>query len=422
MITSNLSFFSFIFHMNQPSEQILPDFRIVLDKDNSLSVKKQQEALRNNLGAEYCSIQKICGKQVFVYNKNEQKIVILHKAITYLGNPHPAHKKRIQLPTEYKNFCIKTNIEHPEIDIRIMGVYHYRGTLVFVDFVKDTYLSKTMHNSSAHVYTNDLYQGLRNGVFHKEDQFGNHIYTIHPCHLTQYLAQEEVGMNELFELFHKFNNGFTFGQWLYSVDMIRKMHGDAWRQWKQTEWAGWYLEYEFEKFTRENNVTHLMRYTGSSNKGNGEGIFDFDIWFERDQFYGDLKASDKEQKETIGNAQEAFVECVSRYGKFWYVIYEHDTIKDGLTTNFAATKERDEFLRELGEDVHEHSEKHRYIKHSVKFQKMAILELNEANYREALIVYNQGRQPNGAARKPKFAIKKSEIDNFVIFRYNYEQA
>lgn len=422
MITPTLSFFFFLFKMNQPSEQILPDFRIELEGDNPLSVKKQQEALCNNLGAEYCSIQDICGKKVFVYQKGKSKIVILHKAITYLGNPHPVHKKRIQLPSEYKSFCFKVKKEHPEIDIRIMGIYHYQGTLVFVDFIKDTYLSKAMHNSSAHVYINDLYQGLRNGVFHKEDQYGNHLYAIHPCHLIKYLAKEEDGTNELFELFRKFNNGFTFGQWLYSVDMIRKMHGDAWRQWKQTEWAGWYLEYEFDKFTRENNITHLMRYTGSSNKSHAEGVFDFDIWFENAQFYGDLKASDIEQKEAIGNDQETFVECVSRYGKFWYVIYEHETIRDGQETHFEATQGRDNLLQEFGEEVHEHSENHRYIKHSVNFQKMAILELNEANYREALIGYNQGRQPNGAARKPKFAIKKSEMDNYVVFRYNYKQA
>lgn len=408
--------------MNIPSEQILPDLRIVLDQNQPLSPSKQETALRNNLGADHCSYQEICGRIVFVYENNGKKTIILHRAITYLGNPHPVHKMRIQLPREFKDYCFLVQEEHPEIDVRIIGVYHYEGTLVFVDFVKDTYLQKRMHNSSAHVYTNDLYQGLRNGVFHKEDQFGNHMYAVHPFHLAKYMNGEESGTNELFELFCRFNNGFTFGEWLYSVDMIRKMYGDKWRQWKQTEWAGWYLEYEFEKFTRENSLTHLMRYTGSSNKKHGDGIFDFDVWFDRDQFYGDLKASDIDQKEAIGNDQETFVECVSRYGKFWYIIYEHETLKDGPKTHCKATIERDDFLREIGEEVHEHSDNHRYIKHSVNFQKMAILELNEANYRAALIEHNQGKQPNGAARKPKFSIKKSEIDNFVVFRYNNKQA
>lgn len=405
--------------MNQPSEQILPDLRIVIDRDQPLSPRQQEEVLRNNLGAENCSHQIVCGEKVFVYEKGEKKIVILHKAITYLGNPHPAYKKRIQMPSEFKEFCLKGLVEFPNIEVRIVGIYHYEGTLVFVDFVKDTYLTRTMHNSSAHVYTNDLYQGLRNGVFHKEDQYENHLYAIHPCHLVQYFSKEEQGTNELFELFSQFNNGFTFGQWLYSVEVIKKMYGDGWRQWKQTEWAGFYLEYEFDKFIRTNNVTSLMRYTGSSNKGHAEGMFDFDIWFERDRFYGDLKASDLSQNKAIGNDQDAFVECVSRYGKFWYVIYEHDTIKDGPKTSCEATIGRDEFLRDLGEEVHEYSENHRYIKHSVNFQKMAILELNEANYREALIIYNQGRQPNGATRKLKYAINKSEMDNFVVFRYIY---
>jgi len=157
--------------MNQPSEQILPDLRIVLDKDEPLSPKKQEEALKNNLGAANCTSEEICGKKVLVFTKKGKKTIFLHKAITYLGNPHPVHKKRIQLPTEYKDYCNKVQSEHPEIDVRIVGVYHYQGTLVFVDFAKETYLGKCMNNSSAHVYINDLYQGLRNGVFHKEDQY-----------------------------------------------------------------------------------------------------------------------------------------------------------------------------------------------------------------------------------------------------------
>jgi len=63
------------------------------------------------------------------------------------------------------------------------------------------------------------------------------------------------------------------------------------------------------------------------------------------------------------------------------------------------------------------------MKHSVKFMKMSIIELNRVNYREALKDFHQGHQPDGNARKPKFIINKEVLknDNFVVFRYTYDK-
>ena len=88
--------------------------------------------------------------------------------------------------------------------------------------------------------------------------------------------------------------GFTFGQWLKALDAIKEMHKNEWQQWRQAEWPGWFLEYKFNKFTTENNVTNQMRYVGSSQKRKGD--LDFDIRFDEDDFYGDLKASDIKKK------------------------------------------------------------------------------------------------------------------------------
>jgi hypothetical protein len=57
------------------------------------------------------------------------------------------------------------------------------------------------------------------------------------------------------------------------------------------------------------------------------------------------------------------------------------------------------------------------MKHSVNFKTMTIIELNRANFREVLVNFNQGRQPDGSSRNPKFKINKRNIDNFVVFRY-----
>ena len=63
------------------------------------------------------------------------------------------------------------------------------------------------------------------------------------------------------------------------------------------------------------------------------------------------------------------------------------------------------------------------MKNSVKFVKMSIIELNRVNFRGALTDFNQGHQPSGNARNPKFNINKKvlENDNFVVFRFVYKQ-
>lgn len=57
------------------------------------------------------------------------------------------------------------------------------------------------------------------------------------------------------------------------------------------------------------------------------------------------------------------------------------------------------------------------MKHSVNFKRMKIFELNRANMHETLKEFNQGRQPSGEARTPKYSINKRNIDNFIVFSY-----
>lgn len=260
------------------------------------------------------------------------------------------------------------------------------------------------------------------GVFTKEDHFGNSISTIRKDKFQDYLTNQVPETTTLFDLFHKFNCGFTFGQWLQALDAIKEMHGNNWHQWRQAEWAGWFLEYKFNKLTIENDITSKMRYVGSSLKR--EGDLDFDIRFDEEDFYGDLKASDIKKKETPGNDQENLKECIYQFDKFWYVIYEHETIKDSGATNYEATKARNRYIKSVDPSYDkDEMSYHERMKNSVKFMKMSIIELNRINFREALTDFNQGCQTDGKARKPKFNINKKvlENDNFVVFRYTYKQ-
>ena len=125
---------------NQQSEQIRSDFGLEVAHDQVLRSSKQQRiALTYYLGNKNCAIEEILGQKVLVYKGNGKKYIILHKAITYLGNPHPIFKKRIQMPSSWQEFCNKALLANLDYDIRFVGVYHYQNNVIFVDFAKDTY-------------------------------------------------------------------------------------------------------------------------------------------------------------------------------------------------------------------------------------------------------------------------------------------
>lgn len=414
--------------MNADSEQITLDKSLVVAQDQPLSNKELQSCLINTLGKTKCRVLTIPPRKWALEYTDGGKIYhLLVRTCTYLGNPHPIFKKRVQLPLWFNEYTKTIRKKYPKIDVRYIGVYHYGDeyhgdNVIFIDFQKETYLAKKGHNSSAHVYINDLFQAMTYGVFSKEDYFGNTISAIRRDKFCNYLTNKVKETNSLFDLFRKFNCGFTFGKWLKALDVIKEMHKNEWQQWRQTEWAGWFLEYKFNKFTIDNNVTNQMRYVGSSLKR--EGDLDFDIRFDEEDFYGDLKASDITKKETPGNDQENLIECIYKFDKFWYVIYEHETIKDSDSTGYEATKARNRYIKQIDPSYNkDEMSYHERMKNSVKFMKMSIIELNRVNYREALTDFNQGHQPGGNSRKPKFNINKKvlENDNFVVFRYTYNK-
>lgn len=412
--------------MNVDSEQITLDKSLVVAQDQPLSDRQLQECLFNTLGKGRCKILKVPSRKwALEFVDNGKVYHLLVRSCTYLGNPHPIFKKRVQLPLWFNEYVRNIHAENHNIDVRYIGVYHYGDVhhgdnVIFVDFNKETYLTKRGHNSSAHIYTNDLFQAMTYGVFTKEDYFGNRISTIRKDKFKDYICGKTFQTNSLFELFRQFNCGFSFGKWLKALDVIKEMHKNEWHQWRQGEWAGWFLEYKFNKFTIDNDITGQMRYVGSSLKRDGD--LDFDIRFDEDDFYGDLKASDVKKHVTPGNDQENLIECIYKFDKFWYVIYEHETIKDS-DVGYEATKGRNNYIKSVDPTYYKGKMSyHGRMKNSVKFVKMSIVELNRINFREALTVFNQGHQPDGSARKPKFNINKNvlENDNFVVFRYTYK--
>ena len=411
--------------MNLKSQQLRSDLSLEIDFDQTLSPTEIKEKLVSVLGKENCFEEIICNRKVLVYlNENGIKQVILFANITYLGGDgaHPIFKKRIQLQTSFKDIAL-TLANNADYYVRFIGVYHYKGNIVFVDFVKDTYITKKMHNSAAHVYVNDLYQGMKNGIFKKIDKNDNTLYVVKYTKFKNYLDGKiltENKITKIINLFEQFNYGFPFGQWLEAIKCVEEMRNKDWSQWAQSEWAGWYLEFQFYHYTKDNKTDDYCKYI----RQKGKSDLDFDLWFNEVQFFGDLKSESSSSSAILGNDKESVMEAINTYDRFWYVVYEHDTIKD-KDNEYAAS----EFINQLklasGKwpktkpfDSHSYGDK---LKYSVKYKRMYIIEVNRINYGEVLSDFNQGKQPNGDPRKQKVAISKKILDNFIIYKYDYKE-
>jgi len=336
---------------------------------------------------------------------------------------HPIYKKRMQLKKWYKDIIEYYN-DKPNYNVRFIGVYHYQSNIIFTEFIKDSYIKKKMNSSAAHVYTNDLYQAMKDGSFKRKDRNKNELVTIKYIKFKDYLdGNLREYNNDLFNIFAMFNDNDYFGKWISAKTAIPEMHENKWNKWKETEWPGWYLEFKIDSFIKEKCLENKILYVGSSHKKEGE--LDFDLWFGEENFYGDLKASDTTKKEAPGNDQQNFIECINKYDKFWYIIYEHDTVKDSEENNYAATRFRTNYLKEQNEwpknKPFDELSYYKRMKNSVKFIKMYIIELNRINFRDVLSDFNQGKQPNGDPRKPKFKIPKNNIDNFIVYEQEFMQ-
>ena len=170
---------------------------------------------------------------------------------------------------------------------------------------------------------------------------------------------------------------------------------------------------QFSTYLAQRGV-RTVSYVGNS--GKKQGALDFDLYFPYQKFYGDLKASDEAQKVSPGNDQMSLMEAINKFDRFWYVIYEHETVKDKECGGEVCKFRYELILLNDGRAKSPTSYLNR-MKNKVNFKRMMILELNRANCGSLLVAFNQGRQPDGGARAPKFLINKRNVENYQVFHF-----
>ncbi|MFC0222112.1 hypothetical protein [Nocardioides zeicaulis] len=389
-------------------DQIGPDGALLKDVDTTLrpSVKQRLilDALPGSASEDYA------GKRVVTFGDQ----LILSAQITHLGNPWPGFKKRIQIPPTWKSLAL--GAAGGGRRVRFVGVYHYKSVTIFVDFDPTTYVRRKANNSAAHVSTNDLFQAQTLGQFSRVDRNGNRLTSVRADQFAGYLRAGYKPKQPRVDVFHRFNIEFLTNGEIRALDAVKEMKASKWPDTFQGEWPGFYVEFRLDAFLRRTGLGGLVEYQ----KAKGHGMLDYDLVFKRGdqlEYYGDLKASDVTKHESPGNDAEDIRRCIDEYGRFWYVIYEHET-KHAKNDGHRATIEWNEWKRSVGyvsRKGYDPLSYSRRFKASVRFVNMMILEVNEANFHVVLGDFAQGKQPSGESRALKVMIKKRNIDNFLIY-------
>lgn len=405
-------------------EQVNKDGQIVIDYDNVLS----RNELLNLISVYFPNIHcdqdgMICG------DYKGKRFSIRAKNITYLGHPHPHYKKRIQISTDLYDFY-ESSISKNRVPF-LLGVYSYKDNIIFCDFNIEDYINKKAHNSSAHVFTDNLADATIDHYFEKVDYLGNRITAFSIKGVETFLRdklavkystilQSETDSSIVGDLSHAVSTDFKLPKDIQKgimnffnhiekewngIDCYKMMVASNYRNKFQPEWPGFYLEYEFEKYLNRNNLLNLIHY--AQDKKNG-GI-DLDLYFPTIGMFGDLKAHSKQSKGIQGNDQKTVLRLLERenHNHVYYIVCEHETEKDS-DFGYVVTHYWNRIQNKS--DLMSYSKR---MKNSVRLTKAYILDINKNNM-QFLSTYRQGLNSNGKPREPKIMIDHEKLSKFLV--------
>lgn len=383
-------------------EQITTNHTIIDDYSEILSNSELNKIFINNF------------KDIKIVNNviygeiNSSKYCIYYKNISYLGTPHPFHKKRIQIPKGFKELYYEN--KDKGIKTLLIGVYKYHDTLLFCDFDTTKYINNKSHNSSAHVYSIDLLNGVRNGYFSKKDIRGNIITVFDKDNIDKYLNTKMFGIYSTFEVFDTLDDFFNniVKEW-FGIEVYSEMIENNYRNKYQPEWPGFYLEYKLERYLDDNDKKGIITFYQNRKKG---GI-DLDLKFPQLGYYGDLKAHSINSSGIQGNDYTTVMDLLENQS-IYYIVANHDTEKD-KDHNYVVTTYWNNQQNKT--DLMSYANK---MKYSVKIKSYYVLELNKYN-RKYIDIYHQGKNSDGSPRNPKISISMKNINNFLVHIVEFDE-
>lgn len=397
------------------NEQVTRAGNIVLDYDQTLT-KKEIDNLMSELFGPVLTKE---DRQYVLYSK----IGILACNVTYLNNPHPLYKKRIQLKSYYLDYLAKNSARN--MTTLYVGIYTYKRTRLFVVFETDTFACKKSHNSSAHVYSINLQYAQRAGKFDKVDAFGNVVRVFNTYEFVRYiktLGGELLGGmtgDDILELINNRLSSFkeSMPKTWNGIDCYRELIAVQDNNARQGHWEGWYFEHLFRKYLADNHVTDISWHADKT-----EGGIDLDIKFENKEWtYGDLKA-DQLGHDIQGNAFEPLDLVIKDHGGVVYYVCclfksEKDSQHGYQVTRYWNTLRDEPYTTE--EDIRNRYGKQ--MKFSVTPKRLVVLKIDGIIY-DILKQnpFHQGLNSDGNERKPKLKVDKDMIEALSVFSTNFD--
>ena len=379
-------------------EQIRKDGSVLLDKTEILKISQIKEVLSKHF-------QILNDRNPFEITFKGRRFYLCVKNVIYLGNTHPIHKKRIEVPGTWQGI-----LKDPRN--YLLGLYSYKGNNLFVLFDTTHYRKNKLNNSSAHVHTIDLVNAVRYGKFKKVDSRGNTIIVFTEAEIkkvfSNLLLGKEVPLTPELGIIDDFSQlvpSFWLGKVAYSEILVNKF-ADA----LQPEWPGFYFEYNFSKYLDAKPKRKLIcTYVKNKKKGS----LDFDLNF-HNKFVGDLKMHDIKSSSVLGNKKDSINKVVNEDKRFWYVIMNHTTVMD-KSRRSKLTKFWNQLLTKHRGKIKDPMSYSNKMKYSVSLVELMVAEVNNKN-RQYLKEFRQGKQPGGEPRTLKVMINDKDLDNFVIYR------
>lgn len=413
---------------NKLVEQVTIDGSIVEDYDRILSTSEIESVLSQYLPGVRKSIT---SPAFYITEYRGIRFAIRCKNITYLGNPHPTYKKRIQIADDLKHF--HSNALNLGCIPLLFGIYTYKNNTLLVNFGLDTYIHKSAHNSSAHIYSSDLAEASQLGFSEKYDYFGNTITAFKPKHIDVFLNETISMINGEKEdysliygrsnddatsrlqaytyrfqklIFPTINNYFSHLETRWNgIACYKEMMAANYKNMYQSEWAGFYMEYRFEKYLKANNLESIIQYY-QDKRNNG---IDLDLYFPPMNAFGDLKTHSEDSSGIQGNDLETVLSLINNeeIGHIYYIVCEHSTDKD-FNHNYEVTYFWNTALHKI--DLTSYGKK---MKNNVTLRKAYVLDINSSN-QKYLTLFKQGINSNGKPRAPKIMINNNNLEHFII--------
>lgn len=378
-------------------DQVLPSGEIIQGGDTILTPRELGQTITGTLAGTWVQDGHIWG----TYEGRRYRVWVLN--VTYLGHPHPLYKKRVQLQKTFRDFCQEN--QEQGVETLLIGVYTYGDVQLFCDFDITQYAQRQVNSSSAHVNIFDLQFALAEHFVQKTDSRGNRITIFDAAHAGAFLRWKFAGIVQKPELIQVFDDFFSSLErdW-YGVDCYDEMVAANYRNARQSEWPGYYLEFRFEQYLQRRQLDEVVRYAQDKRKN---GI-DLDLYFPGKGCYGDLKAHSTSSNAILGNDKETVLQLIEE-GEVYYIVCNHDTQMDKDHGGVVARH----WNQLLGKkNLASYAGK---MKYSVHLRSYYILRLTKDNV-QYLGDFNQGHNSGAAKapRKQKIKISKQEVDNFLI--------